>query len=97
MKIGKKKGTLAAVFFSTTFVFVSVYLEAGGLYDSRRSSVSSSNLLASFSAYVRDVPLIVTRATAQEQSWRLPPCVAPHKITTSRFPLSTALPCPACN
>jgi hypothetical protein len=30
VKIGKKKGTLAVVFFSTTFVFVSVYLEAGG-------------------------------------------------------------------
>ena len=55
MKAGKEKGTLAIVLFSTTFVFVSVYLEAGGLYDSRRSSVSSSNLLASFSAYVRDV------------------------------------------
>ncbi len=59
MKAGKEKGTLAAVFFSTTFMFVCVYLEADRLYDSRSrsssSSSSSSNLLASFSAYVRDV------------------------------------------
>ena len=55
MKAGKEKETLVAVLFSTTFVFVCVYLEGDGLYDSRSSSSSSSNLLASFSAYVRDV------------------------------------------